>query len=131
MKAWLAGLAVAVALGAAAPALAQQVEIEAPAPPPRVREPVVIPPGDHYQATRPSDADYYPRAPAVRPDPTFIGPFSRKTETGRAGLAGWTAPATPVGSPQAGHREVPGWFVLGFAVEWGGPPPPAPTPTRR
>ncbi len=110
----------------ASPTRAQQVEIEAPAPRPE-RGPVVVPPGDHYDMTRPSDADYYPSAPRVRYDPTFIGPMSQRFETparrtGRAGLAGWTAPQTPVGAESTGHREVNGWFAFGFAVEWGGPP---------
>jgi len=108
------------------PVSAQQVDITIPAPD-RAREPVVIPPGDHGQATRPSDADYYPQPPKVRHDPAFIGPLSSKTQTptstGRVGAAGWTAPNTPVGAAQTGWRDVNGWFALGFAFEWGGPPP--------
>jgi hypothetical protein len=104
-------------------ALAQEVEIKAPTPSTRAPEPIVIPPGDHGQATRPSDADYYPSAPRVRHDPTFIGPLSSKRPdgSGRSGLAGWTAPSTPVGPAQV-FREVNGWFAFGFAFEWGGPP---------
>jgi hypothetical protein len=108
-------------------AVAQPVEITAPTPSVRPPEPIVIPPGDHGQATRPSDADYYPKPPMVRHDPTFIGPMSSKTETlrstGRVGFAGWTAPTPPVGSAQT-WQEVTGYFALGFAIEWGGPPPP-------
>lgn len=122
LMAAVAGLALTVAV----PAIAQQVDIKIPAPE-RAPEPMVIPPGDHTQATRPSDADYYPYPPRVRHDPAFIGPLSTKTEsttsTGRVGIAGWTSPATPVGAQQTGYREVNGWFSLGFAVEWGGPPP--------
>ena len=118
----------ALLLACTAPAFAQQVEIAVPAPE-RHREPAVIAPGDHYQATRPSDDYYPPPGQRVRYDPAFIAPLSGKTETanstGRAGIAGWTSPNTPVGSTQAGHREVNGWFALGIAVEWGGPPPPA------
>jgi hypothetical protein len=118
----------------ASPVFPQQVDITAPTPPARRPEPVVIPPGDHGQATRPSDADYYPRPPLVRHDPAFIAPLSTKIEsprgTGRAGIAGWTAPNTPVGTPQTGHREVSGWFAFGFAFEWGGPPPPTKRPAR-
>ena len=103
---------------------AQQVEIKAPAPGTRAPEPIVIPPGDHGQATRPSDADYYPSAPKVRHEPAFIGPLSAKREkpeiTGRAGIAGWTAPSAPVGPAQI-SREGSGWFAFGFAFEWGGP----------
>ena len=105
-------------------ALAQQIPQPAPE---RSRQPVVMPPGDHYQATRPSDADYYPYPPLVRYDPAFIGPLSKKietpTSTGRVGIAGWISPNTPVGSEQTYRRWDTGWFVLGFAVEWGGPPP--------
>jgi hypothetical protein len=115
-------LVVALLVVVAMPALAQQVEITAPAPP---RERLVIPPGDHQQATRPSDADYYPRTPGVRHDPGFVSRLSRKTTTGRVGLAGWTSPATPVAARQL-NREVTGWFALGFAIEWGGPAPPVP-----
>lgn len=117
----------------AAPVAAQPVEITAPTPH-RGREPVVLPPGDHYVVTRPSDADYYPQPPRVRHDPTFISPLSTKTEsttgTGRAGIAGWTSPNPPVGSEQTGHRDVTGWFAFGFAFEWGGPPPPTKRPAR-
>lgn len=102
----------------------QQVEIEAPGPKAGTPEPIVIPPGDHGQATRPSDADYYPRTPQVRHEPAFIGPMSAKREksevTGRVGIAGWTAPSAPVGPVQI-YREVSGWFAFGFAFEWGGP----------
>lgn len=108
------------------PVSAQQVDITVPAPD-RGREPIIIPPGDHGQATRPSDADHYPYPPKVRHDPAFIGPLSRKTETatstGRVGVAGWTSPNTPVGPAQTGWRDVDGWFALGFSFEWGGPPP--------
>jgi hypothetical protein len=108
-------------------AAAQPVEITAPTPPTRPPEPIVIPPGDHEQATRPSDADYYPKPPMVRYDPAFIGPMSNKTEnprtTGRIGIAGWTSQNPPVGSMQ-NWQEDNGVFAFGFAVEWGGPPPP-------
>jgi hypothetical protein len=117
---------IAVALGLfAAPALAQQVELEV-LPPDRAREAVVIAPGDQYEAGRPSDFEHYPQGPRVRFDPAFVGPASVRlqtpTSTGRAGVAGWTSPSTPVGSSQV-WREVTGWFALGVAVEWGGPPP--------
>lgn len=116
-----------VALAAAPVRAEEQVDITAPAPARRAPEPIVIPPGDHGQATRPSDADYYPQSPKVRHDPAFVGPLSAKTQsargTGRQGLAGWTSPSTPVGSAQTGYGEVNGWFAFGFAYEWNGPPP--------
>ncbi len=109
-----------------APALAQQIEIQAPAPE-RPREPLVVPPGDHFQTTRPTDADFYSTPPRVNYDPAFIGPASTKietpTSTGRMGFAGWVSPNTPIGSEASGWRGDTGWFVLGFAIEWGGPPP--------
>ncbi|MBI4593756.1 MAG: hypothetical protein HY728_06025 [Candidatus Rokubacteria bacterium] len=126
MRAVLAVLVIGLAVLFALPALAQQVDIQIPAPE-RAPEPAVIPPGDHYEATRPSDTDYYPEGPKVRHDPTFIGPLSRKIDTpagpGRIGVAAWTAPNTPVGTRQL-HSQLPGWFAVGFAIEWGGPPPP-------
>ena len=120
----IACFSVMVLLGASL-ASAQEVEIKAPAPPRRATEPLVIPPGDHGQATRPSDADYYPNPPMVRHEPAFIGPLSSKREgpegSGRVGIAGWTAPSAPVGPAQI-SREFNGWFAFGFAFEWGGPP---------
>lgn len=132
MRMIVAALALAVTIGVAMPALAQQVDITAPTPR-RGGEPAVVPPGDHYDVTRPSDADYYPRGPRVRHDPAYIGPLSSKTAdgTGRVGVAGWTAPNTPANASEAsGMREVTGWFAIGFAVEWGGPPPPRRAPAR-
>ena len=131
MRAILTSAALLLALVFAVPAFAQQVEIAVPSPE-RHRERAVIPPGDHYQATRPTDDYYPPPGQRVRYDPAFIAPLSAKTEsaagTGRAGIAGWTSPNTPVGAAQTGYRDLNGWFALGFAVEWGGPPPPAKPP---
>jgi hypothetical protein len=102
---------------------AQEVEIKAPSPPTRPQEPLVIPPGDHGQATRPSDADHYPSAPKVRHEPAFIGPLSSKRAdgSGRQGVAGWTSPGTPLNAGSQITRESSGWFAFGFAFEWGGP----------
>src|SRR5881296_936800 len=90
---------VALALLVAAPAAAQQVEIEKPAPAPGRRE----------------------------REPGFIRGLSSArvtpASTGRIGVAGWTAPNTPVGSPVSGWGEINGWFAIGFAVTWDGPPP--------
>lgn len=119
----LTGLA-GSALLAVMPAAAQQVGMVT-SPPPQEFE--VIPPGMHYERTRPTDADFYPPpGPRVDYDPAFIEPLAAKwetaTSTGRVGLAGWTSPNTPVGSPQTGNRDVAGWFALGFAITWDGPP---------
>jgi hypothetical protein len=120
MRTTLGALGVVMLLAGAVPALGQEIEIVAP-PPVREVPRMVIPPGDHERVTRPSDADFYPLGPRVRQDPTYVGPLSVRTPTGRAGVAGWTAPSVPVGPAQV-TRESTGWFALGFALEWGGPP---------
>jgi hypothetical protein len=117
----IAGLGLLVAL----PATAQQVEIEGKAPE-LERAPRVIPPPLHYETTRPPDTDYYPQGTKVEHDPAFIEPLASRYEdaegSGSIGLSGWTAPNTPVSSPNTGWRDVSGWFALGFSVTWGGPP---------
>lgn len=127
----------ALALLVAAPAVAQEVEIEKPAPSPgkREREPAVIAPGLSREG-RPLDADNYPKGGRVPHEPGFIRGLSsareRPTSTGRVGVAGWTAPNTPVGSPVGGWGEINGWLAIGFAVTWDGPPPaPATKPPAR
>jgi len=117
-------------------AFAQQIEIEAPTPE-RPRPPLIVPPGDYFQMAHPSDSNYYPNWPPVNFDPAFVEPLSQKfetpTSTGRFGLSGWVSPATPIGAEQTGWRRDPGWFALGFTIEWGGPPPtpPAKRPPSR
>ncbi|MGH7279741.1 MAG: hypothetical protein ACREJG_13795 [Candidatus Rokuibacteriota bacterium] len=116
MRTLMAGVLVA-ALGVAAPAWGQQTDIETE---PR-QVPRVVPPGLHYEQSRPSDSDYYPlEGPVVEHDPAFIEPFTTETETGKAGLAGWVAPTTPVGFQ--GERQNPGYVAIGLSVTWGGPP---------
>lgn len=124
-------LAIAVVLLlVTAPVMAQQVQIER-RPAEREPRPEIVPPGLHYEVTRPTDADFYRDSPRVQHDPAFIEPFAVDFQagngTGRAGLSGWTSPNTPVGPAVSGHREVPGWFAVGFSITWGGP---APTPRR-
>lgn len=68
------------------------------------------------------DRDLYPQRPSLPQTPKFIRPLSRDTSTGRAGVAGYTAPNPPVGSRVAGDHENPGWPAVGFAVEWGRSP---------
>ena len=107
---------------AVAPAAAQQVEIKAPPPAPEGR-PEIVAPGLHYEKSRPSDSDYYPRGQKVEHDPAFIEPFTVEYETGtKVGVSVWTSPATPVGPTVIAHRENPGWLGFGFSVAWGGPP---------
>ena len=76
---------------------------------------------------RPLEADNYPRGGRVPYEPGFIRGASAERETsastGRVGIAGWTAPNTPVGSPLGGWGEVNGWFAIGLAITWDGPPP--------
>lgn len=118
-------------LASVAPALAQQVEVEKHAPGAPAAEPRVIAPPLRYEITKPSDHDFYDRDMRVPYDPAFIGPMSTeyttRTQSGRMGMSGWTAPNTPVGSPGAGgtgFSEVNGWFAFGFSMTWGGVPPP-------
>ena len=112
---------------AAGGAAAQQVDVTA-SPPPRERGVGgVIEHGLQYELTRPDDSSYAPPGPRVHHDPAFIGPLSIPTQTptttGRMGIAGWTSPSVAVASSASGAREVTGYFALGFAFEWGGPPP--------
>jgi len=121
-------VAAALALLVATPVAAQPVEIEKPAPPAerREKERAVITPGLSGEG-RPLDADNYPKGGRVPYEPGFIRGLSAERETpastGRVGVAGWTAPNTPVGSPLSGWGEINGWFAIGLSVTWDGPPP--------
>ena len=79
------------------------------------------PPARERVAPSVPDRDLYPQRPALPTRPTFIGPLSRDTKTGRAGVAGFSAPNPPVGSRMAGDHGNPGWPGVGFAIEWGSP----------
>lgn len=127
MRRWviLASLVLtALATGVAA---AQEVEITAPAPPRDRGVEGLIGPRLQYEITQPDDSRYLPPGPRVHHEPAFIEPMSVPTEnptsTGRLGFAGWTAPSAAMGGMVSGIREVTGYFALGFAIEWGGPPP--------
>jgi hypothetical protein len=104
-------------------AAAQQVNIQAPPPPGPSLEPGVISPPLRYERTLPENQDLYPPGPRVIPEPGFIGPLSVPTETGRAGIAGWTQPKEKVGG-QITWQEVTGYFSIGYAFTWGAPPTP-------
>jgi len=112
---------IALVLLVATPVAAQPVKIEKPAPPAeqRERERAVITPG--------LSGEGRPRGGRVPYEPGFIRGASAERETsastGRVGIAGWTAPNTPVGSPLGGWGEVNGWFAIGLAITWDGPPP--------
>ena len=54
--------------------------------------------------------------------------FTKETETGRMGLAGWTSPVGVVTGDGPMHTRQPGWLSFGFAITWGGPPKTAVTP---
>jgi len=115
-------MAVFIGLGAGT-AVAQQVNITAPAPRPERAIDGIIGPELQYEITQPDDARYLPPGPRVHHDPAFIEPLSKATETGRIGVAGWTAPSAAMSSsPASGNKEVTGYFAIGFAFEWGGPP---------
>jgi hypothetical protein len=74
------------------------------------------------QGVRPSAPvrDLYPSRTPVPDIPGFVAPISTRTETGQAGMAGWTAPNMPVGSRGAADPDNPGWLGFGFAAQWGG-----------
>ena len=119
---------------AATPAFAQRVDMKAEPPEGQERRPEIVPPGLHYEITRPEDADFYPYGTRVRHDPAFIEPAAAKVETadgtGEVGLSGWTTPATPPVGPSIMRRDVNGWLSFGLSFVWGGPPP-APKRSQR
>ncbi len=105
---------------------AQQFEIKAPAPTRGHDIDGIIGPSLQYEITQPDDARYLPPGPRVHYEPAFIEPLSAPTETGRKGVAGWASPTAAMGGTQSGAREITGYFAIGFAFEWGGPPPKTP-----
>jgi hypothetical protein len=128
MRRYSVVLALLVTLALVGVAAAQQVEIKAP-PPPRGNDiDGIINPGLQYEITQPDDSRYMPFGPRVHHDPAFVDPLSTPTETGRMGVAAWTSPTAAMGGAQSGARDITGYFSIGFAIEWGGPP--APTKAR-
>jgi len=111
---------------AATPPPAQQqpgVEIESTAPPPRKFE-IIKPEVPINEIQRTPDADFYSTygAPTLPYDPAFIAPFTKETETGRMGLAGWTSPFGVVTFEGVDNTRQPGFLSFGFAISWGGAP---------
>ena len=111
---------------AATPPPAQQqpgVEIESTAPPPRKFE-IIKPEVPVNEIPRTPDADFYSTygAPTLPYDPAFIAPFTKETETGRMGLAGWTSPFGVVTFEGVDNTRQPGFLSFGFAISWGGAP---------
>jgi hypothetical protein len=115
-----------IVLAAGVAAAQQQFEIKAPTPQRGQDIDGIIGPGLQYEITQPDDARYLPPGPRVHYEPAFVEPLSSPTETGRRGVAGWTSPTAAFGGTQSGAREITGYFAIGFAFEWGGPPPKAP-----
>jgi hypothetical protein len=110
-----------LSLGAAGAALAQsgvEVEQSAPAPP---KFEIIRPEAKGSEITRPRDADIYIGDPVINYDPAFIAPFTKETETGRMGLAGWGSPVGVVTTNGPANMRQPGWLSFGFAITWGGP----------
>ena len=120
-----AALGLVVTLSGSGLAIAQSgVEIESTAPAPAPKFEIIRPEVPGSEPTRTLDNDF-PSVfgdPTVRYDPAFIAPFTKETETGRMGLAGWTSPVGVVGSDGPMHTRQPGWLSFGFAITWGGPP---------
>ena len=79
------------------------------------------PPSRERVAPSVPDRDLHPQRPALPSRPNFIAPPSGSTKSGRAGVAGWSAPNPPVGSRVGGDHDNPGWPGVGFAIEWGRP----------
>ncbi|HEY7437036.1 MAG TPA: hypothetical protein VIE41_17980 [Methylomirabilota bacterium] len=79
------------------------------------------PPARERVAPSVPDRDLHPQRPALPDRPNFIAPLSKNTKSGRAGVAGWSAPNPPVGSRVGGDHDNPGWPGVGFAIEWGRP----------
>ena len=109
-------VALIAALSVAAPLMmlpltvaAQSMDLKA-TPPPRERVAPAVP-----------ERDLQPQRPALPDRPNFFAPLSKQTRSGRAGVAGWSAPNPPVGSRVGGDHDNPGWPGVGFAVEWGRP----------
>ena len=116
----------------ATPPAAQQqpgVEIESTAPPPRKFE-IIKPEVPINEIQRTPDADFYSTygAPTLPYDPAFIAPFTKETETGRMGLAGWTSPFGVVTFEGVDNTRQPGFLSFGFAISWGGARKPSTSP---
>ena len=117
----------ALVLLCAAPAMAQ-VDIRTTPPEQGKWRDFVTAPSPYYDTARPRENDWYPHGVRVPFDPAFITPMSVEHDSGRFGVAGWTAQNIPVGAVEAHHHEQNGWLMFGFAYTWGAPPRPAARP---
>jgi hypothetical protein len=128
-KMLIVAVMIAASLGAVGAAMAQSgVEVEQTAPAPPKFE-IIRPEAKGSEITRPRDADVYIGDPVINYDPAFIAPFTKETETGRMGLAGWGSPVGVVTFDAPQNRREPGWLSFGFAITWGGPVRKAGVPT--
>jgi hypothetical protein len=128
-KTLIVAVMIAASLGAVGAAMAQSgVEVEQTAPAPPKFE-IIRPEAKGSEITRPRDADVYIGDPVINYDPAFIAPFTKETETGRMGLAGWGSPVGVVTFDAPQNRREPGWLSFGFAITWGGPVRKAGVPT--
>jgi hypothetical protein len=120
-KMLIVAVMIAASLGAVGAAMAQSgVEVEQTAPAPPKFE-IIRPEAKGSEITRPRDADVYIGDPVINYDPAFIAPFTKETETGRMGLAGWGSPVGVVTQDATSNMRQPGWLSFGFAITWGGP----------
>jgi hypothetical protein len=125
LKRLAAVLGCALALAASSSAMAQSgVEVETMAPGPAPKFEIIRPEAPGSEITRPRDADFYNTYgdPVINFDPAFIAPFTKETETGRMGLAGWGSPVGVVTGDGPMNTRQAGWLSFGFAITWGGPP---------
>lgn len=115
-------LSVALSLATAGVVVAQSgVEVETTAPGPTPKFEIIRPEAPGSEITRPLDANIYRGDPVINYDPAFIEPFTKETETGRMGLAGWGSPVGVVTTDGPAGMRSPGWLSFGFAISWGGP----------
>ena len=100
----IGALVAAGALAAPRGAASQSLDLTTPAPQQEPRERV---------RSQPPDRSVSPGTPA------FVGPLSRETSDGRAGVAGWVSPNVPTGARGTTEPSGSGWLGIGFAIEWG------------
>jgi hypothetical protein len=121
---WAALTALGLVVAIAPPAAAQGVQVQRTA---IERELGILVPATDPVRSRPPDADYYSITGSIIHEPAFFEAVSAKTESGRYGLAGWSAPNSPAG---ADYDEINGWLSFGLSVTWSSPPTPRKRPAQ-
>jgi hypothetical protein len=121
---WAALTALGLVVAVATPAAAQGVQVQRTAIERALG--IVVPATDPVRS-RPPDSDYYAITGGIIHEPAFFEAASAKTESGRYGLAGWSAPNSPVG---ADYSEINGWLSFGLGVTWSSPPAPRKRPAH-